>query len=44
MNNLLIKGDGGPKTFWQKPEGVTGFIFLAGIVIGGGQWNKGLQR
>ncbi|MFN8206127.1 MAG: hypothetical protein U0T82_01780 [Bacteroidales bacterium] len=25
-----------PKTFWQKPEGVTGFIFMAGIILGGG--------
>jgi phage shock protein A len=24
------------KSFWQRPEGVTGGIFLAGIVIGGG--------
>ena len=25
-----------PKTFWQKPEGVTGLIFMAGILLGGG--------
>lgn len=25
-----------PKSFWQKPEGVTGMIFMAGIVLGGG--------
>ncbi len=25
-----------PKTFWQKPEGVTGLIFMAGIILGGG--------
>ncbi|MEO1514937.1 MAG: hypothetical protein AAFV95_07985 [Bacteroidota bacterium] len=24
------------KSFWQRPEGVTGAIFLAGILIGGG--------
>ena len=24
------------KSFWQKPEGVTGAIFLGGILIGGG--------
>ncbi len=24
------------KTFWQKPEGVTGLIFLSGLFIGGG--------
>ncbi|MCF8247635.1 MAG: hypothetical protein K9J37_11925 [Saprospiraceae bacterium] len=25
-----------PKTFWQRPEGVTGLLFLAGLVVGGG--------
>jgi hypothetical protein len=25
-----------PKSFWQRPEGVTGMIFLAGVVLGGG--------
>jgi len=25
-----------PKTFWQKPEGVTGAIFLLGLLAGGG--------
>ena len=25
-----------PKTFWQKPEGITGLLFAAGIAIGGG--------
>ena len=25
-----------PKTFWQRPEGVTGMIFMTGILIGGG--------
>lgn len=25
-----------PKSFWQKPEGVTGLIFMAGIILGGG--------
>lgn len=25
-----------PKSFWQRPEGVTGMITLAGLVIGGG--------
>ncbi|MCB0654164.1 MAG: hypothetical protein KDC85_22985 [Saprospiraceae bacterium] len=24
------------KSFWKRPEGVTGIIFLAGIIIGGG--------
>ena len=24
------------KSFWQKPEGITGLIFLAAIVLGGG--------
>ena len=36
MQNVFVKGPNGPKSFWQKPEGVTGFIFMAGIVIGGG--------
>jgi len=25
-----------PKSFWQRPEGVTGIIFLAALVVGGG--------
>ncbi len=25
-----------PKSFWQRPEGVTGMIFLAALLIGGG--------
>ena len=25
-----------PKTFWQRPEGITGVIFMAAIFIGGG--------
>lgn len=25
-----------PKSFWQRPEGVTGMVFLAALVIGGG--------
>lgn len=25
-----------PKSFWQRPEGVTGMIFLAAVLIGGG--------
>ncbi len=25
-----------PKSFWQRPEGITGMIFLAAILIGGG--------
>lgn len=24
------------KSFWQRPEGVTGMIFLAGLILGGG--------
>ena len=32
MENLNAK----PKSFWQRPEGVTGMIFLAGLLIGGG--------
>lgn len=25
-----------PKSFWQRPEGVTGMVFLAGVILGGG--------
>jgi len=25
-----------PKSFWQRPEGVTGALFLGGLLIGGG--------
>ncbi len=25
-----------PKTFWKKPEGVTGILFLGGIILAGG--------
>lgn len=25
-----------PKSFWQRPEGSTGMVFLAGIILGGG--------
>jgi predicted nucleic acid-binding Zn-ribbon protein len=25
-----------PKSFWQRPEGTTGMIFMAGILMGGG--------
>ena len=25
-----------PKSFWEKPEGITGLLFMAGIVLGGG--------
>ena len=25
-----------PKTFWQRPEGITGLLFGAGLLIGGG--------
>jgi len=28
--------DNQPKTFWQRPEGVTGAIFLIALLIGGG--------
>ncbi|MEZ4951708.1 MAG: hypothetical protein R2784_20310 [Saprospiraceae bacterium] len=24
------------KSFWKKPEGVTGMIFLAALIVGGG--------
>jgi hypothetical protein len=32
MDNSEFK----PKSFWQRPEGVTGMITLAGLIIGGG--------
>ena len=25
-----------PKSFWQRPEGITGMVFLSAIVLGGG--------
>ena len=25
-----------PKSFWKRPEGITGLLFLAAIVVGGG--------
>jgi predicted nucleic acid-binding Zn-ribbon protein len=25
-----------PKTFWQRPEGVTGMLFMGGIILAGG--------
>ncbi len=25
-----------PKSYWQKPEGVTGLLFMAGLALGGG--------
>ncbi len=25
-----------PKTFWQRPEGITGMLFMGGIVLAGG--------
>jgi predicted nucleic acid-binding Zn-ribbon protein len=25
-----------PKSFWQRPEGITGMIFLAALIVGGG--------
>ncbi|HMR44037.1 MAG TPA: hypothetical protein PKC40_09395, partial [Saprospiraceae bacterium] len=25
-----------PKSFWQRPEGITGLIFLIAVVAGGG--------
>ena len=25
-----------PKSFWKRPEGVTGMIFLAALLLGGG--------
>ena len=36
MANIFVKGTTGPKSFWQRPEGVTGFVFMAGIIAGVG--------
>ncbi len=33
MNNIQ---DFKKKSFWKRPEGVTGMLFLAGLAIGGG--------
>lgn len=36
-DSVNFKGGGGsPKSFWQKPEGVTGLVFLSALVLGGG--------
>jgi phage shock protein A len=36
MDNQLLGKSGPRKNFWQRPEGVTGTLFLAAIVVGGG--------
>jgi phage shock protein A len=28
--------DSKPKSFWSRPEGVTGLIFMSGLILGGG--------
>lgn len=28
--------DSKPKSFWSKPEGITGLIFMSGLILGGG--------
>ncbi len=28
--------DGKPKSFWKRPEGVTGLLFMSALVLGGG--------
>ena len=25
-----------PKSFWQRPEGITGALFMGGVLLGGG--------
>lgn len=35
-NGTISPPDMKPKSFWSRPEGVTGMIFLSGLVIGGG--------
>jgi len=32
MNGLNAK----PKSFWEKPEGTTGMVFMVGLIFGGG--------
>jgi len=36
MLDMSSSGSKSPKGFWKRPEGVTGGIFLAGIIVGGG--------
>lgn len=36
MSTPTFHGDGKPKSFWKRPEGTTGLIFLIGLVLGGG--------
>lgn len=36
MASITPPADFKPKTFWQRPEGLTGGIFMAGIVLGVG--------
>jgi predicted nucleic acid-binding Zn-ribbon protein len=35
-NGTVSPPDMKPKSFWKRPEGVTGMIFLTGLVVGGG--------
>lgn len=34
MASITPPSDFKPKTFWQRPEGVTGGIFMTGIIVG----------
>jgi hypothetical protein len=36
MNGEYLPSKMTKKTFWQRPEGVTGTLFLAAIIVGGG--------
>jgi hypothetical protein len=37
MSNVIpSSGDFKPKSFWQRPEGVTGALFMGGLLLGGG--------
>ncbi len=36
MASVTPPSDFTPKTFWQRPEGLTGGIFMTGIVLGAG--------
>lgn len=38
MSNIVQfqNPDGKPKSFWKRPEGVTGLLFMSALVLGGG--------
>ncbi len=36
MLDMTSSGNKTPKSFWKRPEGITGGIFLGGIIVGAG--------